>query len=160
METTTIFIHGLESSRLGAKAVFFKQRFPDMIIEDYRGNLDERMDTLHQLLSGKKDLIMVGSSFGGLMAAIYACQNPHKVKKLILLAPALNHAGFIPYATRTLDIPVTVYHGRLDDVVPAEPVRNILTAVFSNIQYHQVEDDHSLHQTFPLLDWDSLLSDP
>ena len=72
---TRVFIHGLESSSQGVKGVFFRERYPDMIIEDFSGPLEERMEKLNRLLSGREDLILVGSSFGGLMAAIYACEN-------------------------------------------------------------------------------------
>jgi hypothetical protein len=29
--------------------------------------------------------------------------------------------------------------------------------VFSHLNYHAVEDDHSLHHTFSEMDWDELL---
>ena len=80
MEPTCAFIHGLESSSQGAKGVFFRQRYPDMIIEDFEGPLSERMEKLKELLANKDNLILVGSSYGGLMAAVYACLHEEKVK--------------------------------------------------------------------------------
>ena len=41
-----IFIHGLESSNKGTKAVFFREKYPDMIIPTFTGNLPERMEKL------------------------------------------------------------------------------------------------------------------
>ena len=32
MDVTRVFIHGLESSSRGTKGVFFRDRYPDMII--------------------------------------------------------------------------------------------------------------------------------
>ena len=115
------------------------------------------MTTLKALLAGRQDLILVGSSFGGLMAAIYACLHGDQVRKLVLLAPALDLDGFKPCLQKRLDLPVTIFHGRDDDVVPPEPVRLIAERVFTNLTYHLVEDDHPLRRTFPTYDWDGLL---
>ncbi|MBN2283476.1 MAG: alpha/beta fold hydrolase [Deltaproteobacteria bacterium] len=157
MAVTRVFIHGLESSGRGTKGTYFGKRYPSMIIEDYTGPLDARMNTLREILAGREDLIIVGSSYGGLMAAIYACENPHKVKKLILLAPALDIEEFEPYLERRLDMPVIVYHGSGDDVVPVEPVRAIASKIFSNLVYTIIDDDHPLSNRFASLDWPTLL---
>jgi len=125
MEPTRVFIHGLESSGKGTKGVFFRERYPDMIIEDFTGTFPERMKKLESLLSGMSDLILVGSSYGGLMAASYASQYEERVKKLILLAPALHLEEYHPYQNRKLYIPVVIYHGLQDDVVPLPGVRAI-----------------------------------
>ncbi|HYQ60398.1 MAG TPA: hypothetical protein VEP29_05070, partial [Desulfatiglandales bacterium] len=63
-----MFIHGLESNNQGTKAVYFRKHFPDMLTPNFPGSLDERMADLRTLLSGKRDITLVGSSFGGLMA--------------------------------------------------------------------------------------------
>ncbi len=157
MEPTRVFIHGLESSGQGTKGAFFRAKYPGMIIEDFIGTFEERMTELNTILSHKRDLILVGSSYGGLMAAVYAFQNEKKIKKLILLAPALNIDEFKPYQTKKLILPVTIYHGSNDDVVPPDSVRKIAQTVFSNLRHYFVNDDHSLHRTFSLMDWDDLL---
>lgn len=157
MNPTKVFIHGLESSSQGTKGVFFREKFPDMIIEDFSGPFEKRMDTLNHLLLKKKDLIMIGSSYGGLMAAVYTFNNELKVRKLILLAPALNLEEFNPYLNKKSNIPVTIYHGRHDDVVPPESVRDAARKVFTDLQHHLVEDDHSLHDTFKSMSWEKLL---
>ena len=79
MTATRVFIHGLESTSQGTKGIYFRERYPEMIIEDYTGSLEARMEKLEAVLAGKEDLILVGSSYGGLMAAIYACRHPGKV---------------------------------------------------------------------------------
>ena len=157
--TTRVFVHGLEGSSQGTKSRFFRERYPDMIIEDYTGSLDQRMDKLYRTLAGKEDLVLVGSSFGGLMVAMYACDNEGLVKRLILLAPALTLEEFSPYLKRRIAVPVTLYHGRQDGVVPPEPVRRIAQQVFTTLDYHAVDDDHPLGETFPSYDWDRLLAD-
>jgi len=155
---TRVFIHGLESSSQGTKGLFFRERYPDMIIEDFHGPLKERMEKLNRLLVGMEELILVGSSFGGLMASIYACENESRVKKLILLAPALHIVDFAPCLSRKVQIPVSLFHGSGDDVVPPETVQAIARRIFARLDYHLVDDDHSLHLTFPQMDWDALLS--
>jgi alpha-beta hydrolase superfamily lysophospholipase len=157
MPLTRVFIHGLESTSYGTKGEFFRNKYPDMILKDFAGPLDRRMHELNGLLQNKTELILVGSSYGGLMAAIYACRNPGALRKLILLAPALNLAEFEPCLTHRLVIPVVLYHGLLDDVVPPGPVEIIARKVFSHLDYHAVEDDHSLHRTFSGMGWDELL---
>ena len=157
--TTRAFIHGLEGSSQGTKSQFFRKRYPDMIIEDYTGGIEERMEKLHRTLTGRKDLILIGSSYGGLMAAMYACDHEAKTRRVILLAPALNLEEFRPYLDHTVAIPVTLYHGSRDDVVPVEDVRKIASRVFTDLTYHVVDDDHPLSETFPSFGWDTLLAD-
>jgi predicted esterase len=153
MENTLVFIHGLESTAQGTKGLFFRQFFPQMIIEDYTGDFVTRMRKLGSLLSGKNDLIIVGSSYGGLMATQYAIENENKVKKMILLAPALNLPEFKPPVHYKLSLPVIIYHGTDDDIVDPYAVKTIALKYFS----HLVDDDHPLRKTFPVLDWKNLL---
>jgi pimeloyl-ACP methyl ester carboxylesterase len=157
MKPTRVFIHGLESSGKGTKGVFFRDKYPDMIIEDFVGPFKDRMEKLNILLSGRTSLILVGSSYGGLMAAVYAFNNEKSIRKLILLAPALDIYEFNHYLGRQLLLPVVIYHGRDDDVVSPSSVQNIARTVFANLEYHLVDDDHSLHRTFNLMNWDDLL---
>lgn len=157
MEPTRVFIHGLESSSRGTKGTYFHKRYPDMIIEDYTGSFQERMEKLEALLDGKSNLIFVGSSFGGLMAAAYACLHEERVNKLVLLAPALHLEYYAPYQDKKLQVPVTIVHGRQDNVVPLDAVRDIAEKQYMNHEFHVVDDDHFLHKTFQALDWDSLL---
>jgi pimeloyl-ACP methyl ester carboxylesterase len=157
MSVTRVFVHGLDGSSHGTKGVFFRQRYPDMIIEDFHGPLEQRMDKLITLLSDKESLIIVGSSFGGLMAAIFACKHQRMVRKLILLAPALAFSEFGPYLEHRIETPVFIYHGQRDDVVPVGPVHEIAERVFENLAFKIVDDDHLLSNTFKLMDWDGLL---
>jgi pimeloyl-ACP methyl ester carboxylesterase len=157
MPPTRVFIHGLESTSQGTKGRFFMSNFPDMLIEDYPGPLEQRMEKLDHLLAHRADLVLVGSSYGGLMAALHACRHPETVRRLILLAPALNLIEFEPCLTHRVEIPTALYHGRFDDVVPPDAVRIIAQKVFSRLDYHAVDDDHSLHHTFSAMPWEDLL---
>ena len=91
------------------------------------------------------------------MAVQYAMKNESRVKKLILLAPALNLSEFSPKPDKMLQLPVIVYHGINDNIVDPFSVKNIAVKVFQQLDHHFVDDDHSLHKTFPLLDWKNLL---
>ena len=154
----TIFIHGLESSNEGTKSVYFKQRYPDIIIPNFRGDLQERMEKLRGILFNRSDIRLVGSSFGGLMATIFAMENEPAVDRLILLAPAIN---LMPYANeeeRKISAPVWIYHGTNDEVIPLKDVASVAKKMFSNLSFHTVDDDHFLHKTFQIIKWDRLLS--
>lgn len=157
MEYTLVFIHGLESTSQGTKGQYFRKLFPQMIIEDYAGDLETRMLTLNTRLHGKNDLILVGSSYGGLMAARFALDHEPQVRKLILLAPALNIEGFENAVKRKLHVPVVLYHGTRDDVVDPCSVKKIAEKTFTRLEHHFVDDDHPLTAVFPTLPWPALL---
>ena len=153
-----IFIHGLESSNQGTKSVFFREKYPDMVIPYFTGPLDERLRSLRSVLFQKTGVILVGSSFGGLMATIFAMENEERVERMILLAPAINLVEFADYGSKTISVPVWIYHGRSDDVIPLNDVERVARSVFHDLSFHVVEDDHYLHKTFRTIDWDRLLS--
>jgi len=157
MKHNLVFIHGLESTAQGTKGQYFQEYFPEMIIENFTGSFIERMKKLNQLLSLRENLFIVGSSYGGTMAVQYAVDNEKNIKKLILLAPALNLPELKIPKNTVLKIPVIIYHGTKDDVVNPYAVKDIAQKIFCNLEHHLVDDDHSLHVTFPLLDWSTLL---
>jgi len=154
-----IFIHGLDSSSQGTKSRFFQERYPEMIIPDFNGSLQERMKKLEQVLEGAEDLRMVGSSFGGLMATLFAMDHPSLVTRLVLLAPALNMLAFVPdRKVRPVSVPVRLYHGSADAVISLEEVVPVARKLFTDLRLKEVEDDHMLHDTFRDIPWDELLS--
>ncbi len=153
-----IFLHGLEGSSQGDKATLLRGLFPGIQTPDFQGDLDTRMAKLNDLLKAKKDWTMIGSSFGGLMAALFACRHPDQVTRLILLAPALIWPDFANQPPDPIDIPVVVYHGRRDVIVPLETTRRLAKMVFTNLTFHIVDDDHGLYKTVHALDWLSLLN--
>ena len=158
MASLRIFIHGLESNNQGTKAVYFRKHFPGMLTPNFPGPLNERMAKLHAVLSGENDIILVGSSFGGLMASIFAMENEPRVRRLVLLAPAINLMEFTSYREKKILMPVHIYHGRQDEVIPIEDVRSVSRQVFANLTFHAVDDDHYLHKTFETVEWGTLLT--
>jgi pimeloyl-ACP methyl ester carboxylesterase len=161
-----IYLHGLESSSQSGKARQFAQRFPGMLTPDFTGLFEERMNQLYPILSDKNDWTIIGSSFGGLMGAIFTLEHPAQVRKLILLAPALMLPPFASYTDpstslrtglKPVSVPTVIVHGTLDDVVPIDPVRELAKKVFTNLTYYVVEDGHRLHKAFEELDWNQIL---
>ena len=159
MTRNMIFLHGLESSSQTYKASVMRKSYPELIVPDFAGPLDARMEALYPILGDKKDWTIIGSSFGGLMGAIFTCERPDQVQKQFLLAPALMVPEFAFYLDREpVSVPTTIIHGKQDDVVPLETVREIAQKVFSNLNYHIVDDNHRLHLATDTLDWKSILA--
>ncbi len=154
---TRVFIHGLDSSSQGTKARYFKEYYPDMLVGDYTGPLAKRMARLEQDLAGLDDLVLVGSSFGGLMATIFAIEHPERVARAVLLAPTLNFPDFLSHINRRTPVATSLYIGRLDVVTPPVLVVPVAQAVFTNLRYQVVEDDHFFDDVFLNLPWPELL---
>ena len=153
---TTLFLHGLDSSSQGTKGRWFAEHFPDMLIPDFVGDLGNRLQKLEQLCDKLDTVVLVGSSFGGLMATCYAASFPGKCSRLILLAPALNFPEFVPPAI-PLDIPTTVIIGEHDTVTPADLVLPLAQSSFANLEIISCDDDHLLHGIFYRLNWHDML---
>ncbi len=154
-----IFIHGLMGSGQGFKATLLRRLFPDILTPDFDGPLEARMVRLTDILSDQSGWTIIGSSLGGLMGTLFTCQHPQQVKKLILLAPALIWPDFADALPPPVSVPVVVYHGREDNVIPLELVRPLAEQLFLNLTFHVVDDDHGLHKTVQAIDWLDLLSD-
>ena len=153
-----VYLHGLESTSQSGKARLFAQKFRGMLTPNFTGSFDERMAQLLSILGSQTDWKIIGSSFGGLMGAVFTLDHPTQVRKLVLLAPAL---VLHPFASRTniqpISVPTVIIHGRQDTVVPLKPVQELARKAFANLSYRVVEDDHRLHITFEELDWESIL---
>ncbi len=153
-----IFIHGSESSGQTYKAGILRAVFPEMLSPDFTDDLAERLAQLRAITGETEGWTLVGSSLGGLTAAIFAIQSPNQVRKLVLLAPALALAEFAPYHTARIETPTVIIHGTRDEVVPLALIRPIAERVFSNARYLIVDDDHRLHKTAETLDWKNILA--
>jgi pimeloyl-ACP methyl ester carboxylesterase len=161
-----IFVHGLESSGTGFKARLLRKAFPNIHTPTFKESnpdilmydlLDIRMSELISILNTKKKWIIIGSSFGGLMSSLFTLNVPYKVIKLILLAPFLVSRKLKPAFYNPVDVPVIVYHGRNDRIVPYKQARERATKFFTNLEYNIVDDDHSLHKTVASLNWEKLI---
>ncbi|MFX0147470.1 MAG: DUF2085 domain-containing protein [Candidatus Hodarchaeota archaeon] len=164
-EYNIIFIHGLESSGQGFKAQYLKSIFPNILTPDFKkfdskesfkSLLSERMMQLDTILEEKNNWVIFGSSFGGLMGALYTLQNPEKVERLILFAPFLALEEFVDLKFEPVKIPVTIYHGKNDNVVPLDKTMEEASKLFKNLEYNIVDDDHYLHSTIKKVNWKEL----
>jgi len=157
--TKIIYLHGSESTSQSGKARQFAEKFPGMVTPDFTGSFEERMKQLKPILGRKKNWVIIGSSFGGLMGTVFTCKHPTQVRKLILLAPALLRDHFAPYLDlEPVSVPTVIVHGTEDDVVPLESVRELAEKLFKNLKYIVVDDGHRLHKTFGELDWEEILA--
>ena len=95
--TRVVYLHGFASSPQSGKARFFQRKFAACGVAMEIPQLDEgRFDELTisgqlgviERAIGDAPAILIGSSLGGYLAALYANRYPAQVEKLVLLAPA------------------------------------------------------------------------
>lgn len=98
-----IYLHGFASSPLSAKAQYLDSCFrecqidleiPDLNQGDFSHlTLTRQLQQVENLFPAKKPVVLIGSSFGGLTAAVLA-ERYRQVERVILLAPAF---GFLQH---------------------------------------------------------------
>jgi pimeloyl-ACP methyl ester carboxylesterase len=152
-----LYIHGSDSSSQTYKASLLHDIFPGMLIPNFIGGLPERMEQLETILGNETGWTLVGSSLGGLMAALFAMKYPDQVRKLVLLAPALTLPGFTKSLSSQISIPTTIVQGTHDEFIPIEPTRKLAEKIFTHLTYIPVDDNHRLHKTAEELDWKKIL---
>lgn len=91
-----LYLHGFASGPLSRKAQFFSQKLAEAGISLEIPALDEgdfehltitrQLDLITRILAGQP-AVLIGSSMGGYLAALYASRHP-EVDRMILLAPA------------------------------------------------------------------------
>jgi len=96
--TSYVYLHGFASSPASLKAQYFKSRLAERGVVLEIPALDGG-DFEHLTLSGQlarieelwndRETVLLGSSMGGYLAAIYASKHP-EVERLVLLAPAFD----------------------------------------------------------------------
>ena len=138
-----LFLHGLESGPHGSKYNALRS-LPDiqLVSPDFRGlqTVQERFERVLAVTEGMRDVVVVGSSFGGLMAALLADACPERVAGYVLCAPAFHRAE----AAGIQRVPehVHVIHGSGDTVVPIEASRDFCRRFGGTLE--EVDDDHRL----------------
>ena len=152
-----IFLHGLDSNSQTYKATLLRAIYLDLIVPDFVGTLDNRMRQLQPILADHTNWTLIGSSYGGLMAALFATEHPMQVRKLVLLAPALfltefaNHLHHLSMSRRLLST-----GGRIASFLSL-PINSRLRRFFAISIIELVDDDHRLHRPRKL-DWKSILN--
>ncbi len=97
-----VYLHGFASSPQSTKAQFFARKFAEASVAFEAPALDQgnfekltisgQMQVVESAVSraapSGEALVLMGSSLGGYLAALYAEQNPQRAARLILIAPA------------------------------------------------------------------------
>ncbi len=142
--TPLVFLHGLESGPIGTKSAHLRQVFGAVSCPDTRGLLDPstRLERVLELTKDVRGAVVIGSSFGGLMAVHLAHRRPETCGALVLLAPALR-------SDLTEDLlpqpPTWILHGLQDDVVPSAWSEDWTARTCADLTL--VEDGHSLRNS-------------
>ncbi|MCX6671570.1 MAG: alpha/beta fold hydrolase [Euryarchaeota archaeon] len=156
------YIHGYQSSPTGEKAILLKEEL-QVIPITYQESppqdlvISKCLSRISEAIAHDQQVILIGSSLGGFLAASTALTHP-TVKQLILLNPAI-----IPPEqdlTTIKDMPlrilqdmrdprlfqekiraaITILRGTLDDVVPDEWILRFAQTQDATIQLYT--DDH------------------
>ncbi|EGN74788.1 alpha/beta hydrolase family protein [Idiomarina sp. A28L] len=137
------FFHGLESGPHGSKYQLIKKAFPELESPDFQDmDLHQRLAKAAEVTQGLTGVTLIGSSFGGLLAARLYSLYPERFKSLVLLAPAVHtdegeQVTELPPASR-----IRVIHGKSDEVVPHAKVAEFCKRF--GISLITVEDEHRL----------------
>jgi pimeloyl-ACP methyl ester carboxylesterase len=94
--TPIVYLHGFASGPNSGKAQFFRRKFAEHGVPMEIPQLDEgnfegltissQLNVVERAVAGKPAILM-GSSLGGYLAALYAARHP-EIERLVLLAPA------------------------------------------------------------------------
>ncbi|MGZ6346505.1 MAG: alpha/beta fold hydrolase [Anaerolineales bacterium] len=153
-----VFIHGSSGDKSQTfKAQLLRSLFPGIVTPDFEGDFPIRMTQLKTILGDQTGWTLIGSSLGGLMAALFAYQAPKQVRKLILLAPAVSLHEFAEIPPASIAIPTIIIQGTQDELIKLPVARELAEKVFTSLTYLVVDDDHRLHETARKIDWKSLL---
>ncbi len=139
------FIHGLESSPLGAKARLFAQHFtaltPAMDTRDFAACVELHAATIRSFLPD----VLVGSSFGGAVAVALLQRGVWRGPTLLLAQAAL-WKGLPPRLPE--GVPVWLVHGVHDDLIDIEDSRALArTGTPGLVRLIEVDDNHALERT-------------
>jgi pimeloyl-ACP methyl ester carboxylesterase len=145
-----VFLHGLETGPHGAKYHVLRQAFPELLAPDCTGvfDIERRLELIEQSLTGHTDLLLVGSSFGGLAAVLFASRHPALVAGTVLCAPAVHVIDLA--SIHSLPAEIVILHGSRDEIVPLE-ANKALAARFPSARLITVDDDHRLGGSHELL---------
>ena len=116
--------------------------------------LADRVALLDELTRGRTDVVLVGSSYGGLAALALADRHPERFAGLLLLAPALHHTEPpVADASQLMvapDLPCVIIHGRADSIVPIAVSRSLAQRC-GHVELLETDDTHVLESSLDLM---------
>ena len=151
MATTTdpiFFLHGLRGAPRGKKPRALRDAGYEVVAPDFRWrSTDRRLRKLEGVTAGKHNLVVVGSSLGGMMALLLAQKHPRRVGGLVLCAPALTQStisliNHVPANT-------VIIHGVHDEVIPVDLARRL--AADHGVKLVEVADRHRLRKSLDVI---------
>jgi len=150
-----VWAHGLWGSPNGSKVTAIRESGIEVISPDFNEmELIDRVELLKETIE-IGNVVLAGSSWGGLACALTAMQIPEKLKGLLLLAPALHYPESPNDEPEKLiapdSVPVTIIHSTTDDIVPISASKNYIERSGNNVQLIEVEDNHVLEDSIELI---------
>ena len=150
-----VWAHGLWGSPNGSKVTAVRESGIEVISPDFNEmELVDRIELLEKTIQ-IGDVVLAGSSWGGLACALTAQKKPDKLKGLLLLAPALHYPESPNDEPEKLiapdSVPVTIIHSTTDDIVPISASKNYIERSGNNVQLIEVEDNHVLENSIELI---------
>ena len=150
-----VWAHGLWGSPNGSKVTAIRESGIEVISPDFNEmELADRVELLEKTIE-IGDVVLAGSSWGGLACALTAQKKPEKLKGLLLLAPAHNYPEPPNYNPNNLmapeNIPVTIIHSKTDDIVPISASKDYIKRSGNNVNLIEVEDSHVLEKSIKLI---------
>lgn len=150
-----VWAHGLWGSPNGSKVTAIRESGIEVISPDFNEmELIDRVELLKETIE-IGNVVLAGSSWGGLACALTAMQIPEKLKGLLLLAPALHYPESPNDEPEKLiapdNVPVTIIHSTTDDIVPISASKNYIERSGNNVQLIEVEDNHVLENSIELI---------
>ena len=156
MTPTVYLLHGRDSNPQGLKirhmTAIAKQCGWKVVAPDFTATKDpeERVRMFLEIAkeNNNSKSIIVGSSMGGYVALV--ASGTLKPAALLLLAPAVNMAGYRETNLQPVADETTIIHGWNDELI--EPLSVMKFAELHRTMLHMVDDDHVLKQSMPLLE--------
>jgi len=155
------FLHGLDSSPKGTKAIFIRDRYPQCLIPCLPRGIEERLEEAEKVI--KIPSMLIGTSLGGLTAVQYAMKRAEMVRGLVLMAPAVGASmeGIFSDEEKEMlsclsippGIPCVIIAGLRDEVIPIDSIHDFIQRSPGRelISLHLVDDDHDLHNNLDLM---------
>jgi len=156
-----LWAHGLEGKPHGHKVASLWGAGLIVLAPDFQElALAQRVELLTRVTGDlvrkcEQRLVLAGSSYGGLAAALLAAQHPERLKGLLLLAPALGFDESPNDDPQALiappEVPTIIIHGTDDVVVPLADSRDYAARSGDHVELREVDDDHMLHNSIPAI---------